>query len=90
MLPNAGVKSVDFTGSGVFDANVTAPLQKIMQSAMNGGTFIEAEIVSAFGDRFTGTFSCQTFKRSGAHNDAELFDVTMKSSGPVIWSQTGG
>lgn len=90
MLPNAGIKSVDFSGSGVFDASITAPLVRIMQSAMNGGTFIEAEIVSGSGDRFTGTFSCQTFKRSGTHTDAEMFDISMKSHGPVIWSATGG
>jgi TP901-1 family phage major tail protein len=87
MLPNAGIKSVDITGSGVFDAGAAAPLRTIMISALNGGTFIEAEVISGFGDKFTGTWSCQTFKRSGNHNDAELFDVTMKSSGPVIYSQ---
>jgi len=88
MLPSAGVRSVDMAGNGVFDANVTAPLQKIMQSALNGGTFIEAEVISGFGDKFTGTWTCATFKRTGDYKDAELFDITMKSSGPVIYSQS--
>lgn len=88
MLPNAGIKSVDITGNGVFDANVTAPLMTIMKSALNGGSFLEAEVISGAGDKFTGTWSCQTFERTGDYKDAELFTITMASSGPVIYSQS--
>jgi len=86
MLPDGGIKSVDISGSGIFDASATGPLRRVFLSALAGGTFLEAEVISGSGDKFTGTWSCSTFKRAGTHTEAETFDITMKSSGPVIWS----
>lgn len=86
MLPGAGVRSCNMTASGIFDANTAAPMQRLMQSALQGGTFIDAEITSGAGDKLFGTWAVDSFKRSGNYNDAETFEVTLKSHGPVIYS----
>ncbi len=87
MLPGAGVRSANLTGSGIFDANQAAPMQKLLQSALQGGTFIDAEIVSGAGDKIFGTWTVDSFKRSGNYNEAETFEMTLKSHGPVIYAQ---
>lgn len=87
MLPGAGVRSANLSGSGIMDTNTLAPMQKLMQSALQGGTFVDACIVSGAGDKLFGTWAVDTFKRSGNYNDAETFEITLKSHGPVIYSQ---
>lgn len=87
MLPAAGVRSANISGSGIFDANTAAPMQKLLQSALSGGTFIDACIVSGAGDKIFGTYAVDTFKRAGNYNEAETFEITLKSHGPVIYSQ---
>lgn len=86
LLPDAGIKSVDLSGSGIFDAATAGRLRTVMISAFQGGSFFEGQIVSGSGEKITGTFSCATFKRSGNHDNAETFDITLKSHGPVIYS----
>lgn len=92
-LPGAGLSEMSFTGSGVFDAasQPTAQLlNAIFSSAANPNSpiFIQARIISGAGDAFVGTFAVATFKRSGAHDGPELYDITLNSSGPVIY-ETG-
>ncbi len=86
MLPAAGVRSANITGSGIMDTGTAAPMQKLLQSALQGGTFIDAVIISGQGDKIYGTFAVDSFKRAGNYNDAETFDITLKSHGPVIYS----
>lgn len=88
MLPGAGVRSANLTGSGIFDSNTAAPMHKLMTSALNGGSLIDACIVSGAGDKLFGTWAVESFKRAGNYNDAETFEVSLKSHGPVIYSQS--
>lgn len=88
LLPNAGVKSVDMAGAGIFDSATAGRLRTVMLSAFAGGSFFEAQIISGSGEKITGTFSCATFKRTGNHDGAEMFDITLKSHGPVVYSQS--
>jgi TP901-1 family phage major tail protein len=87
MLPGAGVRSANLSASGIMDTNTLAPMQKLMQSALQGGTFVDACIVSGSGDKLFGTWAVDTFKRTGNYNEAETFELTLKSHGPVIYSQ---
>lgn len=87
MLPAAGVRSANITASGIFDTNQAAPMQKLLQSALQGGTFIDAVIRSGAGDKLYGTFTVDSFKRAGNYNEAETFEMTLKSHGPVVYAQ---
>lgn len=86
MLPAAGVRSANLSGSGIMDTNTLQPVQKLMGSALAGGTFVDACIVSGSGDKLFGTWAVDTFKRAGNYNEAETFEITLKSHGPVIYS----
>jgi len=87
LLPNAGVRSVDITASGVWDSSAqNNNLRTLMLTVLAGGTFFEGEIVSGSGDKFTGTWSAMSFKRGGNHNAEETFDLTLQSHGPVVYS----
>lgn len=83
-LPDGGVKSVSMTGSGIYDSNNTY-LAAVQAAALAGGDFVEAEIVSAAGDSYVGTWVVPTFTRNGPHDNAETFDVTLQSHGPVYY-----
>lgn len=90
-LPGAGVSEMSFTGSGVYDTagvNLKALPAAIINSP-NSPVYIQAKITSAAGDAFVATFAVMTFKRSGAHDGSELFDLTLNSSGPVLYLPNG-
>jgi TP901-1 family phage major tail protein len=83
LLPNAGVKSCDITASGIYDTNSSGGLTTLAQAALDGGTILPMEVVSGAGDKFVGYWAVQSFKRTGPYNEAETFDVTLKSHGYV-------
>lgn len=87
-LPDGGVKSVSFTGSGIYDSG-GSNLVTLMNAAMAGGTLVEARISSNAGDAYLGTFTVPTFTRNGPHDNAETFDVTLQSHGPVYYDAVG-
>lgn len=84
LLPDAGVKTVDFTAGGVYDAS-NPQLIALEQAAIAGGAILPMEVVSAAGDRFVGEFAVATFNRSGNHNDAEMYEITLNSHGAVTY-----
>lgn len=85
LLPDGGVKSVDFSGSGIWDSASTQ-LKALQAAALAGGSLIEAQIVSGAGDSFIGTFAVPTFTRNAPHDNAETFDVSLQSHGPVYYA----
>ena len=90
-LPGAGVSEMTFSGSGIYDsagAQLKALPAAVIGSPQNP-IYIQAKITSAAGDAFVGTFVVATFKRSGAHDGAETFDITLNSSGPIIYLPNG-
>lgn len=84
LLPDAGVKQVDITGSGVYDSS-NAALALCQAAALAGGSIIEAEVIAGAGDKFVGEWAVPTFKRTGNHNDAEMFDITLNSHGVITY-----
>jgi TP901-1 family phage major tail protein len=83
LLPDAGVKSCDISASGIYDSNDAGAHHTLVQAGLDGGTILPFEIVSNAGDKFVGYWAVQTYKRSGPYNDAETFDLTLKSHGYV-------
>lgn len=83
ILPAAGIRSVDITASGVLDATAGSEAITILKTALNGGTPLICKIVSDAGDSFTGTWMLKSYKRTGNHNDAEMFDFSLSSHGVI-------
>lgn len=82
LFPGAGIEQVDISGSGIWDSS-NPRLAVLQAAALAGGAIIDAQVVFGAGDSFVGEWSVDTFKRTGNHNDAEMFDVTLKSHGLV-------
>lgn len=90
-LPGAGISDMVFAGSGVYDAAGTI-LQLLPAAVIDSPTtptYINAKIISAAGDAFVGLFAVMMFKRTGTHDGAELFDVTLNSSGKITYLPLG-
>lgn len=85
MLPDAGVKSVNISASGIWDS-ANANLLTVQAASLAGGSLIEARVKTTSGDSFTGTWSVGPFTRNAPHDNAETFDLTLRSHGPVYYS----
>ncbi|MDE2472435.1 MAG: hypothetical protein KGL35_27815 [Bradyrhizobium sp.] len=83
LLPNAGIESLSITCSGVYDgANSVA--QAFIEKAALNRTFINAQVVFGNGVAFSGTWAVHPYKTGGTHTEAQTFDFTLESHGPVI------
>ncbi len=83
LLPGAGVRSCDITGSGVYDANSAVALATVVDAALAGGEILPFQVVSQAGDYFVGYWAVAIFKRAGQYNEAETFNITLKSHGVI-------
>jgi predicted secreted protein len=90
LLPGGAVTSIDLQVSGIYDSAGVLLKQAInaILNSNNSPVYLEAEIVSGSGDRYIGTWCVSNATRSGAHDNAEMFDMTLQSSGVVIYSAT--
>lgn len=85
LLPDAGIKQVSISASGVYDSASTR-LVALMQNAL-APTLVEARLQSGAGDHLYGTWALSNFKRGATHDNVETFDLALDSHGPVIWTQ---
>lgn len=79
LLPDGGVQSFEFSGDGVFDN--TSPGFNIVARAALDRVFLEVELRSGSGQRFRGQMVVGSFGRSGAYDNAEMFNIAMRSHG---------
>jgi predicted secreted protein len=83
LLPDGGIEQVEITASGVYDgANNVA--QPFLEKAALNRSFINAQVVFGNGVTFVGTWVVSPYKTGGTHNEAQTFDLTLMSHGPVI------
>lgn len=87
LLPGAGITQIDIGASGVFskgDAKQAALLTAVINSPTSP-VYIHAQILTGAGDTFTGWWVVASLKRSGTHNDAEMYDLSLQSTGPIAY-----
>jgi predicted secreted protein len=84
LLAGAGVRSCDLTAQGIFDKNVLGAHTTMEAAALAGGSLLPFKVLSAAGDAFIGYWAVATYKRTGPYDNAETFDVTLKSHGPIL------
>lgn len=84
LLAGAGVRSCDITLQGLYDKNVAGAHTTMEAAALAGGAILPFKVVSGAGDAFIGYWAVATYKRSGPYNEAETFDITLKSHGPIL------
>lgn len=84
MLPGAGVTSVSISGSGVIDATNTqlTALRDAILTSPASPILIGAQIVTNLGT-YSGKWVVSAFNLTGNHNDAQTYDITLTSTGPI-------
>ena len=69
--------------SGVFnnDASLERAIQRQLAASIDA-----YQVVSELGDIFTGNFQIVTVERSGEYNAAEMYSISIESSGEIIYT----
>lgn len=76
-----GIRSVEFSGSGVVS---DAASLMALEAAYEAGTIIKYGLFSGRGDNHVGNFQISAFNRSGDDASTENFTATFLSSGEVV------
>ena len=84
MLPGAGTWKGTLTAQGLFDD--TAALKTLLATAIPPQASFNAQIVFNNGDKYTGNWVITSMKRTGSYQDAETYDLTLASSGTIVFS----
>lgn len=84
MLAGAGVRSADISMQGIYDANNASPHATLKSAALAGGTILPFKMFSGDGHGVLGYWAVATYKRTGPYDNAETFELTLKSHGPII------
>lgn len=83
LLADAGVQSLDISGDGCFANDVS--LSTIQGAAVNR-TSLPMQIATGKGDKFVGSFVIASMERTGAHDGAETYTLTLQSDGAVTFT----
>jgi TP901-1 family phage major tail protein len=82
LLADGGVQSFAMSGDGVYleqSADNTLFLAALNRTTLN------ARISSGAGDKFIGTFVVTSYQRTGNFDGAEMFSVSLESTGTMIY-----
>lgn len=83
MQPGAGVWKGSISAQGLFDSS--ASLKAVIASAFPPAVAIQAEVIFGNGDTYTGQWVVSNLKRTGTYQDLETYDITIMSSGTVVF-----
>ncbi len=83
LLAGAGVKSVSFQGSGVFQDDTA---MNGVNTDMLGSTFQNYQMIVPGLGTFQASFDISNLEYSGDHNDAVSFSATFESAGAVTFT----
>jgi len=83
MLNDGGIQSLEISGSGVVKNDAQ---MKALIAAADARTEHNWQIVSGLGDTYEGPYVISQFQRSGGHDGAETFSLTLVSSGEISYT----
>jgi TP901-1 family phage major tail protein len=80
LIADAGVQSMDVSGDGCFADDVNLSL---VQGAAVARTALTMQIAFGNGNKFLGSFAIASFERSGSHDGAETYTISLQSTGAI-------
>ena len=83
LLAGAGVRSVEVSGSGIFQDD--AAIEDLRGHVM-GGTHAYLEVVGPDWGEFAGLFHVSSLELSGDHDGEVGFTVSLASAGEITWA----
>jgi predicted secreted protein len=78
-----GVRSMALSASGVFTNDQS---HNDFVSDANSGAIVVYRIISGRGDQYIGPFLNASIERSGEHNGAELYSISLSSAGQIAYT----
>lgn len=83
MIPDGGIQSMEISGNGIVKDNTQA---RALLAAAVARTEKNYQLMSGLGDQFQGTFVISQIQRTGGHDGAETFSLTLMSSGSIVYT----
>lgn len=83
MLADGGIQSIEISGNGIIKNNAQ---MKALIAAADARTEKNWQIVSGLGDTYEGPFVISSFQRTGNHDGAETFSITLTSAGEIDYT----
>ena len=84
-LIECGIRTMSLAGSGVFTDDEVMK-RMVAHSVTDGETIQNFKIISGAGDTFEGLFQIASLERTGEHNGAEEFSLTLESAGIIAYT----
>lgn len=82
-LINCGINSMSLSGSGFVTDDSALEQLKV---ASHSGEILNFRITSDLGDQYEGPFQVSSFERTGEHNNAETFSVSLESAAAITYT----
>ena len=83
LLQGGGVRSMSFTGSGVFTDSST---ENILRGFAFDGAIQNYDLVFSDGSKISGAFLITSYERAGEFNGEETYSVTLESSNTITYT----
>ena len=83
LLPNAGIRSMSLSASGVFTDS--AGENNIRGAAFTGDS-LNYDLVFGDGSNVKGAFIITSYERAGEYNGEETFSITLESNGTMTYT----
>lgn len=83
LLDQAGIRSMDISGSGVWEAGSNTDL--VRANCMTG-TLTNFQIIDEDGNTYTGSFHINSFERTGEYNGTDAWSVSLASAGEITYA----
>jgi TP901-1 family phage major tail protein len=82
-LPNAGVRTLTISGSGIFS---DAASEEMLRGYAFGGTVNNYRFIFANGDYIAGPFIITSYERGGNQDSEETYSITLASAGTLAFT----
>lgn len=83
LLESAGVNSMQISADGVFEDDAT---WDTVQGYARAGTINAMALIDGDGNTYEGNWLVTSFETSGQYNGAQMYSLTLESSGAITYN----
>ena len=83
LLPNAGIRSMSISASGVF---IDSASENTTRTTAFSGDMVNYDLIFADTSSAKGAFIITSYERAGEYNGEETYSLTLESSGTITYT----
>ena len=83
LLPNAGIRSMSISASGVFTDSAS---ENTTRTSAFSGDAVNYDLIFADTSSAKGAFIITSYERAGEYNGEETYSLTLESSGTITYT----